>query len=208
VHILCLDLEGVLIPEIWIGVAERTGIEALRLTTRDVPDYDELMQGRLRLLDEHGLGIEDIQAVIAELEPLHGARAFLDWARERMQVAILSDTYYEFAQPFMRQLGWPMLLCHRLQIDDRGRVVAYHLRQPDPKRAAVRAFHDLRYRVIAAGDSFNDTSMLEEADTGLFFRAPRNVVERFPGFEATETYDELRIRIEEALFRFDRRDDA
>jgi phosphoserine/homoserine phosphotransferase len=205
VHILCLDLEGVLIPEIWIGVAERTGIDALRLTTRDVPDYDELMRGRLALLDEHGLGIDDIQAVIAELEPLSGARDFLDWARTHLQVAILSDTYYEFARPFMAQLGWPLLLCHRLSIDDDGRVVDYHIRQPDPKRAAVRAFHELRYRVVAAGDSFNDTSMLEEADAGIFFRAPRNVVEHFPQFEATETYDELRTRIEEAVYRFDHR---
>jgi phosphoserine/homoserine phosphotransferase len=205
VHILCLDLEGVLIPEIWIGVAERTGIDALRLTTRDVPDYDELMQGRLALLDEHGLGIDDIQAVIAELEPLPGAQDFLAWARSHLQVAILSDTYYEFARPLMAELGWPLLLCHRLSISDDGRVVDYHLRQQDPKRAAVRAFHDLRYRVVAAGDSFNDTSMLEEADAGIFFRAPRNVVEHFPRFEATETYDELRTRIEEAVYRFDHR---
>lgn len=202
-HILCLDLEGVLVPEIWIGVAERTGIDALRLTTRDIPDYDELMQGRLRLLDEHGLGIQDIQAVIEGLGPLPGAREFLDWARGEMQVAILSDTFYEFARPLMAQLGWPMLLCHRLSIDSQGRVADYHIRQKDPKRQAVKAFHALQYRVIAAGDSFNDTSMLEEADAGFFFLAPDNVTERFPQFPATHSYDALRERIVEARRRFD-----
>jgi phosphoserine/homoserine phosphotransferase len=200
---LCLDLEGVLVPEIWIGVAERTGIDDLRLTTRDVPDYDELMQGRLELLARHGLGIADIQAVIAGLEPLPGARAFLDAMRAEMQVAILSDTFYEFADPLMEQLGRPLLLCHRLGIADDGRVVDYHIRQPDPKRAAVRAFHDLRYRVVAAGDSFNDTSMLEEADAGFFFRAPPNVVERFPQYAATDDYDGLATFVAEARARFD-----
>lgn len=201
-QILCLDLEGVLIPEIWIGVAERTGIDALRKTTRDIPDYDELMQGRLALLDEHGLGIDDIQAVIAGLQPLAGAREFMDWARQRVQVAILSDTFYEFAQPLMPALGWPMLLCHRLDITAEGRVAGYRLRQPDPKRAAVRAFHDLNYRVVAAGDSFNDTSMLDEADAGIFFRAPDNVTSRFPQFPATDDYAQLQDRISAALAGF------
>lgn len=202
-HILCLDLEGVLVPEIWIGVAERTGIEELRLTTRDIPDYDELMTGRLALLDRHGLGIDDIQAVISGLEPLPGARRFLDSMRGEMQVAILSDTFYEFARPLMAQLGWPMLLCHRLGIADDGRVTDYHIRQPDPKRAAVRAFHDLRYRIVAAGDSFNDTSMLEEADAGFFFRAPANVVEQFPQYPATDDYDVLAERVRESMAAFD-----
>ena len=201
-HILCLDLEGVLVPEIWIGVAERTGIEALKRTTRDVPDYDELMTGRLDLLRAHGLGMADIEAVIGTLAPLPGAREFLDWARERMQVAILSDTFYEFARPLMAQLGHPLLLCHRLTVDANGAVSAYHLRQPDPKRASVRAFHGLNYRVIAAGDSFNDTSMLEEADAGFFFRAPANVIERFPQYAATDDYDELRELISGQLEAF------
>ncbi|HSG89167.1 MAG TPA: bifunctional phosphoserine phosphatase/homoserine phosphotransferase ThrH [Pseudomonadales bacterium] len=202
-HILCLDLEGVLVPEIWIGVAERTGIEGLRLTTRDVPDYDELMQGRLKLLDEHGLGIADIQAVIDGLGPLPGAQDFLAWARSEMQVAILSDTFYEFARPLMAQLGWPMLLCHRLSIDGEGRVADYHIRQKDPKRQAVKALHSLRYKVIAAGDSFNDTSMLEEADAGFFFSAPENVTAQFPQYPATDDYDALRAHIVEQCARFD-----
>lgn len=201
-HILCLDLEGVLIPEIWLGVAERTGIDGLKLTTRDIPDYDELMTGRLALLREHGLGMDDIQQVIAGMAPLPGAREFLDWARERMQVAILSDTFYEFARPLMAQLGHPMLLCHRLSVDEAGAVTDYHIRQPDPKRASVRAFHDLRYRVIAAGDSFNDTSMLEEADAGFFFRAPQNVTERFPQYPATDAYDGLCELIDAQLQAF------
>ena len=163
-ELACLDLEGVLVPEIWINVAERTGITALRLTTRDVPDYDELMRGRLALLDQHGLKLSDIQRVIAGMGPLEGAREFLDWLRERFQVVILSDTYYEFAMPLMRQLGWPALFCHRLEVAD-DRVVGYTLRQADSKREAVRAFHALNFRVIAAGDSYNDTAMLAEAET-------------------------------------------
>ena len=202
-HILCLDLEGVLIPEIWIGVAERTGIEGLKLTTRDIPDYDELMTGRLALLREHGLGMDDIQAVIGGLEPLPGARAFLDWARERVQVAILSDTFYEFAKPLMAQLGFPMLLCHRLSVDGAGAVTDYHIRQPDPKRASVKAFHGLNYKILAAGDSFNDTSMLEEADAGFFFRAPANVTEQFPQYPATDSYEGLQGLIEGQLAAFD-----
>jgi phosphoserine/homoserine phosphotransferase len=203
VHILCLDLEGVLIPEIWLGVAERTGIEGLKLTTRDIPDYDELMTGRLALLREHGLGMDDIQAVIGGLEPLPGARAFLDWARGRVQVAILSDTFYEFAQPLMAQLGFPMLLCHRLSVSREGAVTDYHIRQPDPKRASVKAFHGLNYKVIAAGDSFNDTSMLEEADAGFFFRAPENVTAQFPQYPATDAYEGLQALIEDQLAAFD-----
>lgn len=200
-HIACLDLEGVLIPEIWIGLAERSGIDALRATTRDIPDYDQLMRQRLRLLDEHRLGLPDLQAVIATLEPLPGAREFLDWLRERCQVVILSDTYYEFAAPLMRQLGHPTLLCHRLSVDENGRVTAYHIRQKDPKRQAVKAFHALNYKVIAAGDSYNDTSMLAEADAGIFYRPPANVVSDFPQFPVTESYDELRRAFSEAIAR-------
>ena len=196
--LLCLDLEGVLIPEIWLGVADRTGIEALRLTTRDISDYDELMQGRLAVLETHGLTMRDVQAVIQEMNPLPGAAEFMRWARENFQVAILSDTFYEFATPLMGKLDQPFLLCHRLEVADDGRITGYRLRQPDPKRAAVKAFHDLRYTVLAAGDSFNDTAMLEEADAGFFFSAPQNVRDAFPQFDAADTYDELKIRLEEA----------
>ena len=198
-NILCLDLEGVLIPEVWIGVAERTGIEGLKLTTRDIPDYDELMTGRLSLLRTHDLGMADIQAVIASMAPLPGAADFLDWARTRVQIAILSDTFYEFAAPLMAQLGHPMLLCHKLSIDAQGKVADYHIRQPDPKRASVRAFHGLHYQCIAAGDSFNDTSMLEEADRGFFFRAPENVRAQFPQYAAADEYAELKVLIEKTL---------
>ncbi|HPE74274.1 MAG TPA: bifunctional phosphoserine phosphatase/homoserine phosphotransferase ThrH, partial [Candidatus Competibacter sp.] len=180
-ELACLDLEGVLVPEIWINVAERTGIEALRLTTRDIPDYDQLMRQRLGLLDQHGLKLSDIQRVIADMGPVEGAREFLEWLRERFQVVILSDTFYEFAVPLMRQLGWPTLFCHRLEVVD-DRVVNYVLRQADGKRRAVHAFHSLDFRVIAAGDSYNDTAMLAEAETGILFRPPQNVIDEFPQF--------------------------
>ena len=191
-ELACLDLEGVLIPEIWIAFAERTGIEALRATTRDIPDYDVLMKQRLRLLDQHGLKLDDIQAVIATLEPLPGAAEFLDWLRERFQVIILSDTFYEFSAPLMRQLGWPTLLCHKLVVDEAGSVVDYTLRQQDPKRASIQALHTLNYRIIAAGDSYNDTSMLGEADVGLLFHAPQNVIDEFPQFEAVHNFPALK----------------
>jgi len=191
-HIACLDLEGVLVPEIWIEFAERTRIPSLRATTRDVPDYDVLMRQRLRILAEHKLGLPDIQAVIAEMRPLPGAGEFLDWLRERFQVVILSDTYYEFAAPLMRQLGYPTLMCHKLGVDAEGKVVDYHLRQKDQKRQAVKAFHGLNFKVIAAGDSYNDTAMLSEADAGILFCPPDNVVREFPQFPVTRDYDELR----------------
>ena len=191
-ELACLDLEGVLVPEIWIAFAERTGIDELRATTRDIPDYDVLMQQRLRLLDEHKLRIGDIQEVIATLEPLPGAIDFVDWLRERFQVIILSDTFYEFSEPLMRQLKWPTLFCHRLVIDDEGRVVDYKLRQKDPKRASVQALHSLNYRVIAAGDSYNDTTMLGEADVGFLIHAPRNVIDEFPQFTPVNTLQELK----------------
>jgi len=199
--IACLDLEGVLVPEIWINVAERTGIEALRATTRDIPDYDVLMKQRLRILEEHGLGIADIQAVIAGMGPLPGAHEFLDWLRERIQVVILSDTFYDFAEPLMRQLAWPTLFCHQLEIDPSGRVTGYHLRLPDPKRRAVLAFRELAFRTIAAGDSYNDTTMLAEADAGILFRPPPNVVAEFPQFPVSEDYESLRLAFEEAIGR-------
>lgn len=191
-ELACLDLEGVLIPEIWINFAEKTGIEELKATTRDIPDYDVLMKQRLRILDEHKLGYQEIQEVIESLSPLEGAVEFVDWLRERFQVIILSDTFYEFSQPLMRQLGFPTLFCHRLEIDENGRVVDYKLRQKDPKRESVKAFHSLNYRVIAAGDSYNDTTMLSEADQGILFKAPENVIAEFPQFPAVFTYEELK----------------
>jgi phosphoserine/homoserine phosphotransferase len=197
----CLDLEGVLVPEIWIAFAERTGIEELQATTRDIPDYDVLMKQRLGLLDQHNLKMDDIQAVIAELEPLPGALDFVDWLRERFQVVILSDTFYEFSQPLMRQLRWPTLLCHRLITDESGRVVDYKLRQKDPKRASVKAFHSLNYRVLAAGDSYNDTTMLGEADVGFLIHAPQNVISEFPQFQALNTLEELKVAFAEASDR-------
>ena len=188
-EIACLDLEGVLVPEIWINFAEHTGIEELKATTRDIPDYDVLMKQRLALLDQHSLGLPDLQSVIAELGPMEGAREFVDWLRERFQVVILSDTFYEFAEPLMRQLGWPTLLCHRLEVSERGHILNYKLRQKDPKRQSVKAFHSLAYRVIAAGDSYNDTTMLAEAEAGILFKAPENVIQEFPQFPAVDTYE-------------------
>ncbi len=194
----CLDLEGVLIPEIWINVAESTGIEALRRTTRDEPDYDVLMRSRLEILAEHGLGLPDIQEVIGRMRPLEGAIEFLDWLRERFQVVILSDTFYEFADPLMAQIGRPTLFCHRIETDDSGRVVDYHIRLEDQKRKAIEAFHRLNFQVIAAGDSYNDTSMLSEADAGILFRPPDNVIEDFPQFPVTRSFEELRAEFAKA----------
>jgi phosphoserine/homoserine phosphotransferase len=198
VQIACLDLEGVLVPEIWINVAERTGIEALRITTRDEPDYDLLMKRRLEILARHDLGLADIQDVIAGMRPLEGAHEFLDWLRERFQVVVLSDTFYEFAAPLMRQLGYPTLFCHSLGVDDGGRIVDYHIRLPDQKRRSVQALHQLNLRVIAAGDSYNDTAMLAEADAGILFRPPDNVIAEFPQFPVARSYEELRRAFAEA----------
>src|SRR5688572_28312703 len=169
-----------------------TGIAELRATTRDVADYDVLMKQRLRILHAHGLGLAEIQAVIADLRPLDGATDFLDWMKTRFQVVILSDTFYEFSQPLMRQLGFPILLCHRLVVDDAGKVAGYTLRQKDAKRQCVKAFRGLNFRVIAAGDSYNDTSMLAEADAGILFRAPDNVIAEFPQYPSVHSYDVLR----------------
>lgn len=200
-ELACLDLEGVLIPEVWIQFAERTGIDALRATTRDVPDYDELMTRRLGILREHRLGLRDIQTVIDGMDPLPGAAETLAWLRERFQVVILSDTFYEFAEPFMRKLGWPTLLCHKLEVDSDGMISAYRIRQPDPKRASVKAFHSLRYRIIATGDSYNDTSMLSEADAGILFRPPQNVIDEFPQFPVAREYAELQAEFARASER-------
>ncbi len=201
-QIACLDLEGVLVPEIWINVAERTGIEELRATTRDIPDYDRLMRQRLGILDQHNLKLADIQSVIAGMGPLPGAHEFLNRLREKFQVIILSDTFYDFAAPLMRQLGHPTLLCHRLQIDGEGRVADYHLRMPDQKREAVKALHQLKFRVVAAGDSYNDTAMLAEADAGILFCPPQNVIDEFPQFLVTTTYNELYDAFVEASLEF------
>ncbi len=200
-ELACLDLEGVLIPEIWIAFAEKTGIEELKATTRDIPDYDVLMQQRLRLLDEHGFGLPEIQEVISTLDPLEGAREFLDWLRERFQVVILSDTFYEFAMPLMKKLGYPALLCHKLEVDESGRITDYLIRQKDPKRQSVRAFQLLNYRVIAAGDSYNDTTMLKQAEAGILFHAPQNVIDEFPQFPAVQTFDNLKKKFEELSTR-------
>lgn len=191
-EIACLDLEGVLVPEIWIAFAEKTGIQELKKTTRDEPDYDVLMNYRLDLLRQHGLGMNEIQEVIASLKPLDGAVEFIDWLRERFQVVILSDTFYEFASPLMKQLGYPTLLCHRLESDASGAVTNYKLRQANPKRQAIVAFKSLYYRTIAAGDSYNDTTMLGEADAGILFHAPQNVIDEFPQFPAVQTFAALK----------------
>lgn len=195
--ILCLDLEGVLVPEIWQAVARDTGIAALNKTTRDIPVYDDLMRMRLEVLDRHDLRLPTIQGVIAGLAPLPGAVDFMAWARERFQVVVLSDTFYDFAMPLMAKLGYPVLLCHRLVVENE-RIVDYRLRQEDPKRHAVRAFHAMNYRVLAAGDSFNDLGMLEEADVGIFFDAPAGVLAAQPAYQAVTGYDDLRTALSQA----------
>lgn len=190
--IACLDLEGVLVPEIWINVAETTGIEALRITTRDEPDYDKLMRNRISILEKHGLTLTDIQAVIRRMGPLDGAREFIEWLRSCYQVVILSDTFYEFAAPLMEQLDYPCLFCNSLVIDEANRVRDFRLRLRDGKRKAVMAFKLLNFEVVAAGDSYNDITMLAEADTGILFRPSDKVVSDHPQFPVTRTYDELR----------------
>jgi phosphoserine/homoserine phosphotransferase len=201
VQTVCLDLEGVLVPEIWIAFSERTGIPELRRTTRDEPDYDKLMTYRLELLRQHRLGLPDIQRVIRDMGPFPGAKEFLDGLRSSYQVIILSDTYYEFAMPLMAQLGMPTLFCHRLETDAQGVVTGYKLRMPEGKRAAVRALKDLRFKVIAAGDSYNDTAMLAEAHAGILFRPPQNVVDEFPQFPVVRDYAGLATAIADASRR-------
>jgi phosphoserine/homoserine phosphotransferase len=201
-QIVCLDLEGVLVPEIWIAFSQRTGIKEFSRTTRDEPDYDKLMRFRLQLLRQHGLKLADIQAVIAGMAPLAGAKAFLDDLRSRYQVVILSDTFYEFADPLMQQLGRPTLFCHQLVVDGEGYVAEYRLRQPDQKRAAVNALKSLNFRVIAAGDSYNDTGMLQAADAGFFIHPPAGIAAQFPQFAVHHDYAALTTSIDAAAARF------
>ena len=198
-QIVCLDLEGVLVPEIWIEFAARTGIPELKRTTRDEPNYDTLMTYRLSILREHKLGLPDIQKVIAEMGPMAGARDFLDQLREAYQVVILSDTFYEFAHPLMRQLGWPTLFCHSLEADTDGTLVNYHLRMADQKREAVKRFKELKFKVVAAGDSYNDTAMLGEAHGGILFHPPENVIREFPQYPVVYNYNDLRTQIDLAF---------
>jgi phosphoserine/homoserine phosphotransferase len=202
-QIVCLDLEGVLVPEIWIEFAGRTGIPELRRTTRDEPDYDKLMTGRLDLLRQHGLGLPDIQQVIADMEPMAGARDFLDALRDAYQVIILSDTFYEFARPLMHQLGLPTLFCHSLVADAAGMLTGYRLRMPDQKREAVKRLKELNFKVVAAGDSYNDTAMLGEAHAGVLFHPPENVIREFPQFPVTLSYAELRREIDKGFLAID-----
>ena len=203
-RIVCLDLEGVLVPEIWIAFSERTGIPELRRTTRDEPNYDTLMKYRVGILAEHGLGLPDIQKVICEMGPMPGAKAFLDKLREDYEVIILSDTFYEFAHPLMRQLAWPTLFCHSLEVDSTGVVVNYHLRMPEQKREAVKRFREMNFTVVAAGDSYNDTAMLGEAHAGILFHPPENVIREFPQFPVTLNYDQLRSEIDKAFARVEK----
>jgi phosphoserine/homoserine phosphotransferase len=198
--VVCADLEGVFVPEIWVNVAKKTGIEKLRLTTRDIKDYDELMKYRLKVLDENNLKIKDIQNVIATLEPLDGALDFVRWLREVTRFAIVSDTFIEFAQPLMNRLENPLLLCHSLDIDETGRVINYKLRQTDPKRKTVEAFQSLKYKVLAFGDSYNDISMLKAADTGILYCPPENVVSDYPELPVTKDIRELKDLIKEHIF--------
>ena len=200
-QMICLDLEGVLVPEIWIAFSKRTGIAELSRTTRDEPDYDKLMRFRIGLLKQHGLKLADIQEVIAGMGPMAGAKDFLDDLRSRYQVLILSDTFYEFAQPLMRQLGWPTLLCHKLEVDDQGFVTRHVLRMPDQKRHAVNALRLLNFQVIAAGDSYNDTGMLMSAHAGFFIHPPESIVAQFPQFPVTRSYAEVMVQVDDAAAR-------
>lgn len=187
----CLDLEGVLVPEIWVNVALKTGIEELKITTREMPDYDTLMKRRLAILDQHKLRIADIQSVIEKMGPLEGATVFVGWLRERCQVIVLSDTFYQFALPLMRQLGFPTLFCNQLKMDREGQIVAYHMRMQNQKKFSVAALKSLNFFIMAAGDAYNDTAMLSEADAGFFFRPPDHLPQEFPQFPVTRTYGEL-----------------
>lgn len=187
-----LDLEGVLFPEVWITVAERTGIEKLKLTTRDISDYDKLMQYRLKILDEKNLTLKVIQDAIDSMDPFPGAVDFLEWLRNLCQVVILSDTYIEFAKPIMKKLNMPTILCHSLKVDENNKISSYYLRIDDAKRKAVASFKSLNFETIACGDSFNDIGMLEEADHGIFFRPPQEISVQYPGFPVTHNYNELK----------------
>ena len=194
-YILCSDLEGVWVPEVWINVADKTGIEELRLTTQDIKDYNELMQHRLKVLDKHGLILKDIQEVIATIEPMEGAKETMDWVRERSRFIVVSDTFEEFAEPLMKQLDYPTLFCHSLTVDADSKITDYNLRQQDPKRHVVQGFHHMNYKVVAFGDSYNDVGMLEEAEVGILFKAPKNVIDDYPQFLAINTYEELKVEL-------------
>lgn len=198
--VVCSDLEGVFVPEVWINVAKKTGIEKLKLTTRDIQNYDELMQYRLKILDEHNLKIQDIQAVISTIQPLEGALEFTKWLREITRFVIVSDTFVEFAKPLMAQLENPFLLCHSLIINETGRIIDYKLRQPDPKRKTVEAFQSLQYKVIAFGDSYNDISMLKAADVGILYCPPANVIADYPELPVAKNYDELKTILNKYIF--------
>ncbi|MBU1171576.1 MAG: bifunctional phosphoserine phosphatase/homoserine phosphotransferase ThrH [Proteobacteria bacterium] len=198
-EIICSDLEGVFVPEIWINVALKTGIEELKLTTRDISDYDVLMKKRLAILDEKGLKLKDITDVIETIDPLPGAKNFMDWLRSVSQLIVVSDTFLQFGGPLMKKLGMPTLFCHDLSIDEKGRIVGYNLRQKDAKKKTVIGFKQMNYKVIAFGDSYNDVNMLKEADAGFLFCPPQNVIDEFPQFPVTKNYDELKIHIEKAL---------
>ena len=198
-YVVCSDLEGVFVPEVWINVAEKTGIDILRKTTRDEPDYDKLMKWRIGILKENGLKLRDIQDVIARIKPLDGANEFLDWIRSRSQLIVVSDTFSQFATPLMNQLDRPTLFCHELVIDEDNNIVDYKLRQPDPKRKVVEALQGLDYKVIAFGDSYNDTSMLNQAEVGILFRPPDNVITDFPHLPVTQNYEELRAILEKYI---------
>lgn len=198
-YFVCSDLEGVFVPEIWIEVAERLGIPELKLTTRDISDYDELMRKRLRLLHENKIKLQDIQNVIEQMSPFESAREFLDWLRQRTQVVIVSDTFIEFAQPLMKQLGWPTLFCNSLVVDDEGNIIDYKIRLEDGKKKLVESLSYLNYEVIAMGDSYNDINMLRQAEHGLLFSPPENVVNEFPHFPVANDYEELKSKFKEIL---------
>ncbi|MBW2251900.1 MAG: bifunctional phosphoserine phosphatase/homoserine phosphotransferase ThrH [Deltaproteobacteria bacterium] len=200
-YVICADLEGIFVPEVWINVAEKTGIRELGLTTRDISDYDVLMKKRLSILDENGLKLKDITDVIATMEPLDGALEFLDWLRSQLQLIIVSDTYVEFAIPLMEKLKWPTLFCHSLSLDGKGKIAGYNLRQKDSKKMTVLSLQSLNYKVIAIGDSYNDINMLKKADEKILFRPPKNVIDEFPQFFVSYGYEELKEIILKTLKR-------
>ncbi|MGA2823493.1 MAG: bifunctional phosphoserine phosphatase/homoserine phosphotransferase ThrH [Bacteroidales bacterium] len=191
-YIVCSDLEGVFVPEVWINVAEKTGIHELRLTTRDVPDYNVLMRSRIKILEEKGLKLKDIREVIAQIRPLEGALEFIAWLKERTQLIVVSDTFIQFAEPLMKQLGYPTLFCHSLVIDEENRIVDYKLRQKDPKRKTIEALQGMNYQVIGMGDSYNDITMLKQAEVGILFRPPDNVVKDYPELQVVHDYEKLK----------------
>ncbi len=198
-YVVCADLEGVFVPEVWINVAEKTGIPELRLTTRDISDYDVLMKQRLKILEEKGLKLKDIQNVIATIKPLEGALEFINWLKETTQLIVVSDTFSQFADPLMKQLGRPTLFCHNLIVDANNNITDYKLRQKDPKRKVVEALQSLKYKVIAFGDSYNDVTMLKQAEVGILFKPPQNVIEEFPQLPVTNNYKELKSFLEQYL---------